>query len=298
MSLTKSIGIIFFIIIFGLIYSSIYVVNEGEQSLLLFLGKISTNADGQPLIGSPGLHIKWPILNEAKIFDARLQTLNVDSSRILTQEQKYVLVDYYAKWRISDLALYYKRTGGDADITRDLLQQKINDDLRAEFGKRTLDVIISDQRDSIMNALLTQTQLNAKSLGINVIDVRIRGIDLPAEISSSVYASMRAKRESVAIQYRADGKAAAEAMRANADATVTITIANANEQAARIRADGDAAASKIYADAYNKDPEFYAFYRGLSAFQNSFTSKNDILILKPDDPFFKYFTSDTTNKTR
>ncbi len=299
MSLYKSLIIISLFIIFGIFYSSIYVVNEGEQALLLSLGEISTHANGQADIELPGLHFKWPLLNQAKIFDTRLQNLSVDSSRILTQDQKNVLVDYYAKWQINNLPLYYTRTGGDADIARDLLQQKINDDLRVEFGSRTLDAIITDERNAITQSLQTQTSLSAKDLGINVIDVRIKGIDLPTDISNSVYENMKTKRESVATQYRSNGQAEAQAIRANADATVTITIAKANEQAANIRGQADATAAKIYADAYNKDPAFYAFYRSLSVFQNSFTNKNDILILKPDDSFFKYFnTSDTTNKTR
>jgi membrane protease subunit HflC len=285
------------LIILGIAYSSLYVVNEGEQALLLYLGEISTH-NGQADIELPGLHFKWPLLNDAKIFDTRLQNLSVDSSRILTQDQKNVLVDYYAKWRINNLPLYYTRTGGDADIARDVLQQKINDDLRVEFGNRTLDAIITDERNSITHSLQTQTSLNAKDLGIDVIDVRIKGIDLPADISSSVYENMKAKRESVATQYRSDGQATAQAIRATADATVTITIARANADAASIRGNGDATAAKIYADAYSKDPAFYAFYRSLYIFQNSFNNKSDILILKPDDPFFKYFTFDTTNTSR
>ncbi len=297
MSLLKKFIFIFILIFIGIIYASIYIVNEGEQALLLYLGEIATHNNGQPDIENPGLHFKLPFLNQAKIFDTRLQTLSVDSSRILTQEQKYVLVDYYAKWRISNIPLYYTRTGGDADITNDLLQQKINDVLRVEFGNRTLDAIISDERNSITNALQSQTSINAKDLGIDVIDVRIKGIDLPVEITNSVFENMRTKREAVATQNRSNGKAAAEAIRATADATVTITLAQANAQAASIRGEGDATAAKIYADAYNKDPAFYAFYRGLSVFQSSFNNKNDILILKPDDPFFKYFTNQTIETT-
>lgn len=298
MSFIKKISLVFVIIILVLAYFSIYVVNEGQQALLLYLGEISTHANGQADIELPGLHFKWPFLNQATIFDTRLQTLSVDSSRILTQEQKYLLVDYYAKWRINDLPLYYTRTGGDADIARDLLQQKINDNLRVEFGKRTLDAIVSDDRNAITQALQIQTSENAKDLGIEVVDVRIKGIDLPAEISSSVYENMKSKREAVAAQYRWNGKAAAQTIKANADATVTITIARANAEAATTRGEGDAIAAQIYADAYNKDPAFYAFYRSLSAFQNSFNNKSDVLILKSDDQFFKYFTNVTTDNNR
>lgn len=298
MSLIKKISLLLIILILGLAYSTIYIVNEGEKALLLYLGEIATDKNGQADIENPGLHFKIPFLNQAKIFDTRLQTLSVDSSRILTQEQKYVLVDYYAKWHISNLPLYYTRTGGDADITNDLLQQKINDVLRVEFGKRTLDAIVSDERNAITNALQIQTSSNADDLGIDVEDVRIKGIDLPVEITNSVFENMRTKREAVATQNRSNGKAAAEAIRANADATVTITLAQANAQAATIRGEGDASAAKIYADAYNKDPAFYAFYRGLSVFQNSFTNKSDILILKPDDPFFKYFTNQANDSNK
>lgn len=296
-SLKVSISFLLLLFIGVALYMSTYIVNEGEEALLLKLGQILISpATGKPDIELPGLHFKLPIINDAEIFDTRLQTLSVESSRILTAEQKYVLVDYYAKWRINDLALYYTRTGGDAGVARDLLTQKINDALRAEFGKRKLDEVISDQRDTIMHGLQSQASLSANALGISVIDVRIKKIDLPSEITGFVFNNMSSKRAAVAAQYRADGLAAATAIRANADFTAAVTVAKANAQAFQTRGEGDAIAAKTYADAYNKDPAFYAFYRSLRIYEETFSNKNDILVLKPDNQFFNYFNSAGTNK--
>lgn len=296
MSSLKLSLIIFCLFALGILaYMSSFIVNEGQEALLLRLGQILINpVTEKPYIELPGLHFKLPIINDAQIFDTRLQTLSVESSRILTAEQKYVLVDYYAKWRINDLALYYTRTGGDANIARDLLTQKINDGLRLEFGKRKLDEVISDERDEIMHALQTQASESANNLGIAVVDVRIKKIDLPAEISAFVFNNMSTKRAAVAAQYRATGLATAEAIRAGANYTAAVTVANANATASQIRGEGDAIAAKTYADAYNKDPAFYAFYRSLRIYENSFASKNDILVMKPDNQFFNYFNNSST----
>lgn len=283
-----------------LIYSSFYTVTEGQNTLILRLGKIVTNSEGQPVIESPGLHFKLPLVDSIRWFDMRLQTLNVDSSRILTQEQKYVLVDYYAKWRIENIPLYYTRTGGDANQARVLLQQKINDSLRAEFGRRYLSDVISDARAAIMTKLQTEANKNAHDLGIAVIDVRIKRIDLPTEVSASVFDRMRAERELVATKHRSDGKAAAEQIQAQADANATVIEASAKANAAKIRGEGEAAASRIYADAYSKDPEFYAFYKSLQAYKDIFNNnkENNILVLKPDSQFFKYFTTAANNNNQ
>lgn len=280
-------------------YMSTYIVYEGQAALLLRLGEIKIDpATNKPDVELPGLHFKLPVINDAEIFDTRLQTLSVESSRILTAEQKYVLVDYYAKWRINDLALYYTRTGGDSNVARDLLTQKINDALRAEFGKRKLDEVISDARDNIMHALQTQASESANNLGISVIDVRIKKIDLPSDISGFVFNNMSSKRAAVAAQYRADGLALAAAIRANADFTAAVTVAKANAQALQIRGEGDALAAKTYADAYNKDPAFYAYYRSLHIYQESFSDKNDILVLKPNNQFFNYFNNTSSDNSR
>jgi membrane protease subunit HflC len=287
---TKQILLIVFLLVLVIAYDSFYTVVQGEQALILRLGKFITDGNGQPVIHNPGLHFKMPLLDQVNYFDMRLQTLSVDSSRILTNEQKYVIVDYYAKWRIKDIALYYTRTGGDPDQARTLLQQKINDSLRAEFGRRNLTDVIADARANIMQHLQTETNTSAQELGIDVIDVRIKRIDLPAEVSASVFDRMRAERELVATKHRSDGKATAEQIQAQADAQASVIIATAQANAAKVRAEGEAQAAKIYADAYKQDANFYAFYRSLQAYQAVFNNKEDnIMVLKPEGEFFKYF---------
>lgn len=277
------------------LYNAVFTVSEGQQALLLRLGKLQKNAQGQPHVILPGLHFKVSFISRALIFDTRIQTLNNESSRIVTAEKKDVLVDYYIKWRIADLAKYYKSTGGNAVRAELLLQQKVNGSLRAQFGRRTISEVVSDQRSAIMLTLRHQANQGALPLGIEVIDVRIKAIDLPTEVSSAVFSRMRAERQRVAAEHRANGKSLAEAIRATADADATIIIAKATRQAAQLHASGDKQAAKIYAQAYDVDPQFYVFYRSLQAYQNTFTKRNDIMILSPHSRFFKYMNS-TSNQ--
>lgn len=286
-------------VVFLILYSSSYVVYQSEHALLLRLGTIQTDVKGKAYVKGPGLHFKIPFLMQAKIFDTRLQTLDIKSSRIMTAEQKDVLVDYYVKWRISNLALYFTRTSGNPNQASLLLEQQINDSLRAEFGRRRINEVISDDRTNIMDALNKQANETAQKLGIDVIDVRIKRIDLPTEVSTAVFERMRAERERVATEHRSTGKAQAEAIRAQADANVTITVATAKETAARIRSEGDALAAKIYADAYNQNPQFFAFYRSLDAYRKVYdkNNPNNILVLRPDSEFFKYFNNEGRQAT-
>lgn len=282
-------------ILLMILYSSSYVVCQGEHAILLRLGTIQTDTNGKAYVKGPGLHFKVPFLMQAKIFDTRLQTLDIKSSRIMTAEQKDVLVDYYVKWRISNLALYFTRTSGNPNQASVLLEQQINDSLRAEFGRRKINEVISDDRVNIMDALNKQANDTAQKLGINVVDVRIKRIDLPTEVSTAVFERMRAERERVATEHRSTGKAQAEAIRAQADANATITVATAKEAAARIRSEGDALAAKIYADAYNQNSQFFAFYRSLDAYRKVYdkNNPNNILVLRPDSEFFKYFNNES-----
>lgn len=278
------------ILILLLALSTIYTVREGQDGLLLRLGKIVENPEtGKADVKTPGIHFKWPIVNSVRLFDTRLQTLDIKSSRIVTEEKKDVLVDYFVKWRIKDLAMYFTRTSGYESRAQALLEQKVNDGLRAEFGKRNISEVVSGERSDIMAILQKQANESAGSLGIEVVDVRIKRIDLPTEVSNAVFDRMRAEREQIANEHRAEGRAKAEALRAAADADVTVTLATAESQAKKIRGDGDARAAKIYADAYNKDVSFYAFYRSLLAYQQSFNKKSDIMVLHPDSDFFRYF---------
>lgn len=287
----KKFWIALIVIVVLALYLSVYTVREGQSAVVLKLGKLVTAKNGMPLVIKPGLHFKTPFISSVQKFDTRLQTLDVQSSRVLTEEQKYLLVDYYVKWKIQDLALYYVRTGGYVDKTETLLQQKINDALRAAFGKRTITEVVSGERGSVMDLLQQRAEVSAKDLGVEVVDVRIKRIDLPEEVSSSVFDRMRVEREQAAAKHRSDGKAAAEAIRAQADAAVTVTLAKARETGAKIRAAGDSKAAKIYTDAYSRNVEFYNLYRSLKAYREAFNNKSDILLLQPNSEFFKYFQS-------
>ena len=293
--MSKQIKILFAVIVFAIIIisSCLFTVQEGQEGLVLRLGKLVTLKTSQgekhALQYVPGLHFKLPIIDTIKKFDMRLQTLDIQSSRIVTKEKKDVIVDFYVKWRISDLPLYYKRTAGDSQKVDTLLTQQLNDGLRAQFGRRTIKEVVSDDRAQIMTALNKRADSSAKNLGIEVIDVRIKRIDLPEEVSNAVYERMRAERERVAKEHRSEGRAQAEAIRTNADAQATVIVAGAKADANKLRAAGDQTAAKIYADAYSKDAEFYTFMRSLSAYNASFAQKNDILVLTPDSQFFQYF---------
>lgn len=285
-----TLAVIVGVIVLLLLYLSMFTVTQGEEALELRLGKLVVNSKtNQPEAIKPGLHFKTPFINSVRYFDVRLQTLDVDSSRILTAEQKYVLVNYYAKWRINNLPLYYKRTGGQPARAQMLLEQKINDALRAAFGQRTIKEVVSAERLDIMSLLKQKANQSAEGLGITVTDVRIMAIDLPKDVQESVFSRMATQREQVATFHRAQGKAAAEAIRADADASAAVMIAQAKTAAQRVRAEGDNEAATIYAKAYNQDPKFYALYQSLQAYRDVFNNKDTIMVLKPDSEFFRYF---------
>jgi len=290
MSTKAFVAIITGLLVFLVLFLSLYTVPQGYHALELHLGDLVKNKKtGKVDVLAPGLHTKLPFVTSVVKLDTRLQDVDVESSRILTAEQKGVIVDYYVKWKVNDLPLYYKRTGGFAMRAQDLLRQKVNDSLRAEFGERTIQEVISSERQDIMKILLKKANQSAKSLGIQVVDVRIKGIDLPKQVLDSVFARMRAEREQVATKHRAQGQAAAETIRATADAKVAILLAEAKTQSQRIRAQGDAQAADIYRKAYSQEPQFYALYRSLEAYRDVFRNKNSIMVLKPTSQFFRYF---------
>lgn len=285
------------IILLILFFSSFYTVKEGQEAVLLRFGKLERSAATNKVeVMQPGLHFKLPFIEHARVFDTRLQTLDINSSRIVTEEKKYVIVDYYVKWRISNLPVFFTSTSGNYQQAGNLLQQQLNDTLRAQFGQRTIQEVVSQDRSKIMATLLNQANVNAKKLGMDVVDVRIKQIDLPETVTNTVYQQMRAERQRIATEHRSMGQAAAEAIQAQADANVTVTIAKAQTQAAKFRAEGDAQAAKIYADAYGKDSSFYAFYRSILAYQQVFNTKDNILVLKPESQFFQYFNSAAASK--
>ncbi len=276
-----------FIIIAGLVALSVslsaFTVKQWELAIKLRLGEIM-DADYKP-----GLHWMIPFINNVKKFDGRIQTLDARPQRFLTVEKKDVIVDSFVKWRIANVGQYYRSTGGNPTRTSSLLAERINTSLRDEFGKRTIKEVVSGERAEIMALLTKDADEKANELGVEVIDVRIKRIDLPTEVSGSVYERMRAERERVARDLRAKGDEAAEKIRAEADRQRKVILANAFRDSEKLRGEGDAKAAAIYAKAYNTNSEFYAFYRSLSAYRNVFSASNNMMVLKPDSEFFKYF---------
>jgi membrane protease subunit HflC len=262
----------------------LFTVNEGQTAIRFRLGEIVESNY------RPGLHFKWPFINNVHKFDMRLQTSDAEPpERFLTAEKKNVLVDYFIKWRIADVRRFYTSVGGEISQANLRLDQIIKDGLRSEFGKRTLQEVVSGDRAQIMEILATTARREADQLGIEAMDVRIKRIDLPAEVSDSVFKRMKAERERVAKDFRSRGEEAAERIRAGADRQSTVLLAEAYRDAERSRGEGDARAAGIYAQAYSKNPDFYRFYRSLNAYRNSFSTREDLLLLQPDSEFFKYF---------
>ena len=275
------IGTIFvFVLIAG---NSLFVVKETDRAVMLRFGEV-VNSDI-----APGLHMKIPWVNTVRKFDARIQTEDAPSERFLTLEQKALEVDSYAKWRILDVGQFYVSTRGNAGTAGSLLAERINDGLRDQIGARTLIEVVSGERDELMTDLTQDlNRTTASDIGIEVIDVRVKRIDLPDDVRSSVYDRMITERNREAQELRSRGEELAIGIRADADRQAVIFEAEAYRDAERIRGEGDAEATGIYASAYNKDPEFYAFTRSLNAYKETFSSKGDVLLLDPDSDYFKY----------
>ncbi|MFK8019674.1 MAG: protease modulator HflC [Pseudomonadales bacterium] len=262
---------------------SVFVVKETERAVLLKFGEI-VRTDIQP-----GLHWKIPFINSVKIFDARILTVDVRPESFLTVEKKGVEVDWYAKWRISDVSKFYTATNGEERRAHGLLSQRINTGLRNQFGERTLHEVISGERDELMTELTKQINgIALTEFGIEVVDVRVKQIDLPPTVSGAVYSRMQTERQREAAEHRSQGRELAEGIQADADRKRIIIEAEAYREAERLRGEGDAVASAIYARAFNKDPEFYSFTRSLKAYEESFNSKGDVLLIDPDNDFFRY----------
>ncbi len=265
---------------------SLYSVDQRQNALVFQLGQIVATQR------APGLYFKMPLVQNVRYFDTRILTLDPnDPDRFITSEKKNVLIDYFAKWRIVDVRQYYVSVGGDETRARTRLQQTINDALRAEIGQRTIHDVVSGERENIMRTLRARADQDARKIGVEVIDVRIKHVDLPQEVSDSVYRRMEAERKRVANELRSTGSAEAEQIRADADRQREVIIADAWRDAQRVKGEGDASASAIYASAFSQNPEFYSFYRSLNAYRQSFHSKQDMLVLDPHSAFFKYMNS-------
>lgn len=263
--------------------NSLYVIKETERGVLLKFGEV-VNADLRP-----GLHWKVPFVNNVRKFDGRVLTVDSQPERYFTQEQKALIVDSYAKFRVKDTSKFYTATGGDESRAMALLAQRINNGLRNQVATRTIQEVVSGERDQLMNDLTEELTIVAQeSLGVEVVDVRVKQIDLPPDVSESVYQRMNAEREKEAREHRSQGQELAEGIRAAADREVTVLLANAYRDAELIRGEGDASATKVYAGAFNQDPEFYSFTRSLRAYQDSFRGNGDLLLIQPDSEFFRY----------
>jgi membrane protease subunit HflC len=263
--------------------STLYVVSETQRGVKLRFGKL-VEADIQP-----GIHVKLPLADDVRLFDARILTVDAQPASFFTVEKKRLIVDSYAKWRIANVETYYKATGGVETVAHNRLANRVNNGLRNQFGTRTLHEVVSGERDALMEDITSE--LNGSvlgSLGIEVVDVRVKRIDLPQEVSSQVFRRMTAERDKEARELRSTGKERAEKIRASADRERTIEVANAYRDAEELRGEGDAKAAAVYAAAYQQDPEFYAFMRSLNAYKTAFANKGDIMLVEPDSDFFKY----------
>ena len=270
-------------IVLVVLLMSVFTVSETEYAAKFQLGRIVTTDY------EPGLHFKLPFVNNVRKFERRILTLDAGAERFITFEKKDVIVDSFVKWRIANVRDFYSATGGDETRARSRLSQIIADGLRTEFAKRTLKEVVSTEREEIMASLAVSANQTASALGIEVIDVRIKRIDLPEEVGSSVYRRMRAERAEVANELRSEGLELAEKIRASADREVRVLMAEAQGDAERIRGEGDARATELYAEAYERDPEFYSFFRSLQAYRTTFQGGRDLMLLDSDSEFFEYF---------
>lgn len=266
--------------------SSLFVVREAQLALLLRLGEI-VDADFKP-----GLHFKVPLIQEVVKFDKRIQTLDANPERFLTIEKKFVVVNSYAKWRIADVAQFFRSTRGNSDTASRLLAARINAALRDEFGKRTVQEVVSGERTEIMATLARNANEQAADLGVEIVDVRVKQIDFSDDISENIYERMRTERHRVASELRAQGYEAAERIRADADRQRVEIVSNAYRDAELLRGDGDAQAAEIYAKAFDSNPDFYGFWRSLSAYREVFKDGGSMMVLDPDSEFFRYFDTE------
>ncbi|MDN0081371.1 protease modulator HflC [Crenobacter sp. SG2305] len=263
---------------------SLFTVDQRQFAIVFQFGEVID------VIKQPGIHFKVPLLQNVRYFDRRIQTIDTEAPELFnTREKKNVLVDSYVKWRVINVEQFYKSVGGNETAAVSRLRQTINDGLRAEFGQKTVADVISGQRDLVMDVVRKRADIDARKIGVEILDVRLKRVDFPDKISSSVYDRMQSERRTVASQLRSEGAADAEQIRADADRQREVILAEAYKQAQQLKGEGDAKAAQIYADAYGKSPEFYAFWRSMEAYKQSFKNKSDVLVLEPNSEFFKYF---------
>jgi len=282
MTPNKLLAVFVALLLVSLMWGSVFTVNQAEKAIKFRLGEIVKDDY------KPGLHFKLPIINNVMKFDARIQTMDTKPERFLTAEKKNVIVDSFVKWRIGNVATFYTVVAGDIDQANLRLDQIIKDAFRSEFSKRDIKQLISTDRSAIRDILTNNSKTVAAALGMEIVDVQVMRIDLPPEVSSSVFRRMEAERERVAREFRSQGAEAAERIRADADRQRVVTLANAFRDAEKLRGEGDATAAEIYAKAFGADTEFFTFYRSLNAYKKTFSSSS-MIVLNPDSDFFQYF---------
>ncbi len=265
---------------------SLFTVDQRQYAIVFQLGEV------KEVITEPGLAFKWPLIQNVRVFDRRILTLeSQEPERFLTAEKKPVLVDSFVKWRIHDVKQYYISVSGDETVARTRMSQTVNSGLREEFGKRTVHDVVSGARDQIMADVQKKADADMRAIGVEIIDVRLKRVDLPAEVSEAVYRRMETERKRVANELRSQGAAEAEKIKADADRQREVIVAEAYRDAQKIKGEGDAKAAATYAQAFGQNPEFFAFYRSMDAYRNVFRSKSDILVVEPNSEFFKYLKS-------
>lgn len=262
---------------------SLFTVDQRQYAIVFQLGEV------KEVISTPGLNVKLPLIQNVRFFDKRILTMDTaEPERFITSEKKNVLVDHFVKWRIIDPRLYYESVAGDESRARIRLTQTVNSGLREEFGRRTVHDVVSGERDQIMEDMRSRADQDARKIGTQIIDVRLKRVDLPTEVSESVYRRMEAERKRVANELRSEGAAEAEKIRADADRQREVIIAEAYRDAQQLKGAGDAKATAIYAEAFGQSPEFYSFYRSLEAYRGSFSGKDDVMVIDPSSDFFKF----------
>lgn len=281
-------------LVFGAIVlfaATVFTVDQRQYAIIFQLGEV------KEVITEPGLAFKWPMIQNVRIFDKRILTLDSpEPERFLTAEKKPVLVDSFVKWRINDVKQYYISVGGDESLARTRLAQTVNAGLREEFGRRTVHDVVSGSRDAIMVEVQKKADADIRTIGVEIIDVRLKRVDLPPEVSESVYRRMETERKRVANELRSQGAAEAEKIRADADRQREVIVAEAYRDAQKVMGEGDAKASAIYGRAFGENAEFYAFYRSLEAYRGSFKNKSDLLVVEPNSDFFKYLKNSGRSK--
>jgi membrane protease subunit HflC len=283
--MSRNIGFILIalVVLLVLLSASMFTVDQRQNALVFQLGEVVS------VKTKPGLYFKLPLVQNVRYFDTRILTLDsADPERFITSEKKNVLVDSFIKWRVIDARQFYVSVGGDETRAQIRLNQTVNDGLRAEFGKRTINEVVSGRREEIMSIIRAKADIDARKIGVQVVDVRIKRVDLPETVSENVYRRMEAERKQVANELRSTGAAEAEKIKADADKQKDVIVAEAYRDAQRVKGEGDAKASAVYASAYGKNAEFYAFYRSMQAYRESFKSKSDVMVLDPSADFFKY----------